>query len=79
MPPSRSASPVTKTGSNFMTQIEAEFLKNLRCNKPIHSWRRISEVYIETFGGPETLFGDQSYGKELCEQAAKFLNEQEWD
>lgn len=62
-----------------MTKLEAEFIKNLRCNNPIHSWRRISEIYIDTFGGPESLYGNQLYGKELCDEAAKVLEEKPWD
>lgn len=56
-----------------LTKEQAEFIKNLRCGLITHSWRSIaSKWYVKYKTG---LNGNQLFGKELCENAAKLLGE----
>lgn len=75
-----------------MKPIIAERIKTLRTGNRIHSWRRIAEVICdefpdfveETYGSIECIYGNQLYGKEMCQDARDVLGisneqyEKEW-
>lgn len=69
-----------------MNQEIAEFVKFLRLGSVCHSWRRIAELVAEEYpehavsqGWPsaEAAHGNQLYGKDLCDEAAEFLDLEE--
>lgn len=69
-----------------MNQEIAEFVKFLRLGSVCHSWRRIAELVVEEFPGyaesqgwpsDAAAHGNQLFGKDLCHDAAEFLDIEE--
>jgi hypothetical protein len=67
-----------------MDKALADRVKELRCGTICHSWRRIAEIIASEFPDVDGLVytdedsnicGFQIEGKELCDEAAKFLGE----
>ena len=59
----------------MLTLEQCIYIKELRCGKITHSWRRISELYCEKYRVEWDLHGNQMHGIDLCEEAAKLLDE----
>jgi hypothetical protein len=60
-----------------MDKAMADRIKELRCGRIVHSWRRIAEIIVEEYPNdfdPE-LSGNQILGMELCKDAAISLGE----
>jgi hypothetical protein len=58
-----------------MDKALATRVKELRCGKVTHSWRRIAEIIASEYPGEGITSGDQMDGKWLCDDAAKLLGE----
>jgi hypothetical protein len=70
-----------------LTKKQAEFIKELRCGIPSHSWRRIAHIVGDKYGiehctfehdlaGERVIDGIQMVGQELCQVAADYLGEE---
>jgi hypothetical protein len=69
-----------------MTKEVAEYIKELRMGRIMHSWRRIAELVcveypsaVEELGWDVDASGNQSMGVDLCKEAAKVLGLEEID
>ena len=58
-----------------LTPEQCFFIRKLRCGNPMHSWRRIAELFCQKFHQWTEFHGNQLFGIELCEKAAEYYKE----